>query len=108
MGNELSEGKKLEDLIGEGGFFEGAYAEGDIITNEIILLLDKDSGVKERIMEAILPEFATDEKLAYVQCATNAGNLYENYYTYATAFDFVGIDSVIIELDAEHHITSVV
>lgn len=84
LGNELSEGKKLEDLIGEGGFFEGAYAEGDIITNEIILLLDKDSGVKERIMEAILPEFATDEKLAYVQCATNAGNLYENYYTYAT------------------------
>jgi hypothetical protein len=66
-----------------GGIFEGGYAEGNIITNDIILLLDKDSGVKERIMEAVIPEFAADEKLAYVQCATSAVNLYDNYYSYA-------------------------
>lgn len=81
LGNAVSAGTPLENLTGEGGAFAGGYAEGDIITHEIILLLDKDSGVREGIIEAILPEFATDEKLAYVQCATSAGNLNENYYT---------------------------
>lgn len=84
LGGALSKGAKLKALTGEGGSFAGGYAEGDIETHEIILLLDKDSGVKERIIEAILPEFSFDEKLAYVQCATSAVNLYENYYTYAT------------------------
>lgn len=62
----------------------GGYAEGNIAIHEIILLLDKDSGVPEKIIEAILPEFATDKKLAYVQCAAHAENLNENYYTQAT------------------------
>ena len=84
LGKEISGGAVPEQLLGEEGSFALGYAEGDITTHEIILLLDKDSGVKERIIEAIVPEFAADEKLAYVQCATSAGNLYENYYTYAT------------------------
>ncbi len=73
-----------ETLTKKGAPFEDGYWEGDITTHEVILLLDKDSGVKERIIEAILPEFAADKKLAYVQCATNAENLNENYYTGAT------------------------
>ncbi|MFV0400173.1 MAG: glycosyltransferase family 2 protein, partial [Oscillospiraceae bacterium] len=84
LGNAVAEGTLLDELLQEGGSFEGGYAEGDVRTNEIILLLDKDSGVKERIIEAIVPEFAVDEKLAYVQCATSAANMYDNYYTYAT------------------------
>lgn len=74
----------MSSLFRKGGLFEGGYAEGDIMIYDIILLMDKDSGVKERIIEAILPEFALDKKLAYVQCATDACNLYDNYYTYAT------------------------
>ncbi|NLE14022.1 MAG: DUF5050 domain-containing protein [Clostridiales bacterium] len=76
-------GVSNEGMTEEGGVFAGGYSEGDITTHEIILLLDKDSGVKPGIIEAILPEFAADEKLAYVQCATNAGNPDENYYTNA-------------------------
>ena len=83
LGNAVSGGAPLDSLLREDGPFAGAYAEGDITTHEIILLLDKDSGVKEKIIEAVIPEFATDGKLAYVQCATNAGNLHENYYAYA-------------------------
>jgi len=84
LGNAVSNGASLDSLLQENGAFEGGYAEGGIVTNEVILLLDKDSGVKEKIIEAILPEFAADEKLAYVQCATKACNLHENYYAYAT------------------------
>ncbi len=84
LGNAVREGIPLETLVQTGGAFADGYAEGDIVTHEVILLLDKDSGVNARIIEAVLPEFALDERLAYVQCATNAVNLYENYYTYAT------------------------
>lgn len=84
LGNTVRDGVPLDSLLRGDGAFAGGYAEGDITTHEIILLLDKDSGVREKIIEAVLPEFAADEKLAYVQCATSAGNLHENYYTYAT------------------------
>jgi len=60
------------------------YYEGDIRTNDIILLLDKDSGVKPGTLEAIVPEFAIDDKLSYVQCATDTVNLHTNYYSRAT------------------------
>lgn len=83
LGKAVLSGASRRDLVRPGGPFEDGYWEGDITTHEIILLLDKDSGVHEGIMEAILPEFAADEKLAYVQCATNAGNREENYFTRA-------------------------
>ena len=67
----------------ETDFYLSGYTEGDCRSHEIILLLDKDSGVSEGILEAVVPEFAIDEKLAYVQCATNAVNLNENYYARA-------------------------
>lgn len=84
LGKVAEGGSVREELTRKEGAFAGGYFEGDITANEIILLLDKDSGVKAGIIEAVLPEFAADDKLAYVQCATNAGNLKENYYTRAT------------------------
>ncbi|MGI6743653.1 MAG: protein kinase domain-containing protein [Eubacteriales bacterium] len=84
LGKAAEGGSVREELTRKEGAFAGGYFEGDITANEIILLLDKDSGVPAGIIEAILPEFAEDEKLAYVQCATNAVNLEENYYTRAT------------------------
>ncbi|MGI6580504.1 MAG: protein kinase domain-containing protein [Saccharofermentanales bacterium] len=84
FGNAVAEGHSPESLTRKGQPFAGGYTEGTIRTNEIILLLDKDSGLKEKIIEAIIPEFAADDKLAYVQCATKAENLFENYYSYAT------------------------
>jgi len=78
-------GESFESLFAEGADFEFGYAEGDIKTHEIILLLDKDSGVNSRIIEAVVPEFAADEELAYAQCATNAANPSDNYFTKAVA-----------------------
>ena len=83
LGSALESGSDLNALTRKGGLFEGAYAEGKVQTNDIILMLDKDSGVPERIMEAIVPEFCADEELAYVQCSTDAVNLYDNYFSYA-------------------------
>ncbi|MBR0353352.1 MAG: protein kinase [Oscillospiraceae bacterium] len=77
-------GLVTENVFDEGGAFEGGYAEGSVTVYEVILLLDKDSGIKDRIIEAVLPEFAVDDKLAYVQCATKTDNLYENYYSSST------------------------
>ncbi len=84
LGAAAASGTLEEEMTKEHGIFTDGYWEGDITTHEVILLLDKDSGVKAGIIEAVLPEFAADDKLAYVQCATNAGNLEENYYTRAT------------------------
>ena len=84
LGKAVSSCVSPESLFLPDGAFAGGYAEGMYLTYEVILLLDKDSGIKDRIIEAILPEFAVDDKLAYVQCATNADNLHENYYSSAT------------------------
>ena len=84
LGEAIYQGKGRKELTKPGAEFEYGYAEGNIYTNEMILLLDKDSGVKEKIIEAIAPEFSADDKLAYVQCATHAVNVSDNYYTYAT------------------------
>lgn len=84
LGKAIEDGASSEALLEEGGAFCGGYFEGNVLTHEIILLLDKDSLANRGIMEAVVPEFAADEKLAYVQCAAEASNLNENYYTYAT------------------------
>ena len=82
-GNNLSADRELLNGVFDASIANG-YAEGDYRTHEIILLLDKDSGVREGIIEAIIPEFSVDEKLAYVQCATDTINLKENYYSRVT------------------------
>ena len=81
FGDSLKKDAELGREESEDSLTAQGYAEGDYRTHEIILLLDKDSGVREGIIEAIVPEFATDGKLAYVQCATDAVNLRENYYS---------------------------
>ncbi len=73
-----------ESYFMAGSAFAGGYAEGPVTIHEVILLLDKDSGLNEGIIEAVLPEFGADDKLAYVQCATKTDNLDENYYSSAT------------------------
>ncbi len=73
-----------EHFFLEGGDFEGGYAEGTIEFHEVILLLDKDSGLNRDIIRAVLPEFTADDELAYVQCSTKTVNLRENYYSSAT------------------------
>ena len=83
-GDLTASGLKSAGAERETDLFSQGYAEGDCRTHEIILLLDKDSGVTPGIIEAVTPEFALDDKLAYVQCATNAINLRENYYSRAT------------------------
>ena len=82
---EKTEGKAAPDeFFLEGGAFEGGYAEGPIDIHEIILLLDKDSGLNQGIINAVLPEFTADDELAYVQCSTKTDNIKENYYSSAT------------------------
>ena len=80
LGDEIENGRSIEDLTSQGGKFERGYAEGDVITNEIIMLLDKDSGVSTNIIEAIMPEFVVNEELAYVQCVTNAADLNDSFF----------------------------
>ena len=87
LGKRLAAGRSLQVLCAKGGEFEFGYAEGGVITHDIILLLDKDSGVNEKIMEAVVPEFVADGMLAYVQCSTNAANLTESYYTKAVGYN---------------------
>lgn len=78
------DGTPPDGLFREGGDFAGGYAEGPVTIHEAILLLDKDSGLNGKIVEAVMPEFTADGELAYVQCATKADNLDENYYSSAT------------------------
>ena len=80
IGGRVDEGHTIDELVGEGGEFECGHAEGDIHTNSIILLIDKDSGLHPEIISAIVPEFTRDDKLAYVQCATKASNMEENFF----------------------------
>lgn len=87
LGKRLAAGRSRQVLCAKGGEFEFGYAEGDVVTQDVILLLDKDSGVHEKIIEAVVPEFIADGQLAYVQCATNAANLKESYYTRAVGYN---------------------
>ncbi|MCL1923005.1 MAG: glycosyltransferase family 2 protein [Propionibacteriaceae bacterium] len=85
LGHALEE-ESLAGLCAPGARFAGGYAEGDIRTHDIIMLLDKDSGLNSKIIEAAVPEFIADETLAYAQCATNVCNMSDNFY--ARAFGY--------------------
>ncbi|MCL1916843.1 MAG: glycosyltransferase family 2 protein [Peptococcaceae bacterium] len=86
LGDKIAGGEALLPLLEADGEFAQGYAEGDIQTHEIILLLDKDSGVHENIIEAVVPEFVADADLAYAQCATNTKNLSDNYLAKALGY----------------------
>ena len=79
LGDQLQDGYTLTDLM-KTNKYKNCYAEGNIITNEVILLLDKDSGVNKKIIFSMMPEFTVDDKLAYIQCCTNAVNISDNFF----------------------------
>ena len=84
LGEKLEKGKELQEILKNDRLYKRGYAEGDVITNDIILLLDKDSGLKTDIIQAIVPEFIYDKKLAYVHCATEVNNINDNFYSKIT------------------------
>jgi len=83
LADRIKEGESLNNLIDVDGDFAGGYAEGDIIINDIILLLDKDSGLEPSVLFATVPEFVVDPKLAYTQHCTRSANTSDNYFTKA-------------------------
>ncbi len=84
LGEAVTRGADRDSLILAGGDFYQGYYENDIITRDIILLLDKDSIVNEKIIAQIAPEFTFDKKLAYIQCTTRIVNLNTNYFSHST------------------------
>jgi cellulose synthase/poly-beta-1,6-N-acetylglucosamine synthase-like glycosyltransferase len=81
-----AESGETMDACQPGGDYVNGYAEGDIRTHEIILLLDKDSGVNPGIISASVPEFVADASLAFAQCATNVCNFKDNFFSRAFGF----------------------
>lgn len=77
----LADGYDREELLSVGGEFYGGYFEGDVAIHDIILVLDKDSGLQPGILYATAPEFINDPKLAYTQHKTVSANLGVNYFT---------------------------
>jgi len=83
LANKIKKGTDVKKVFGKNGEFEGGYAEGNITFNEIILLLDKDSGLNPNILTKTIPEFVVDPKLVYTQHSTRATNSSDNYFTKA-------------------------
>ena len=79
----LARGRSREELLAAGGMFYGGYFEGEVAVNDIILILDKDSGLHPGILYATVPEFVNDPKLAYTQHKTVSANTGVNYFTKA-------------------------
>jgi cellulose synthase/poly-beta-1,6-N-acetylglucosamine synthase-like glycosyltransferase len=81
VAQSLRNGVSLATLFGPGGTFVGGYAEGEIVLHDLILMLDKDSGLAPDILTATVPEFTADPSLAYTQHATRSANEDMNYFT---------------------------
>jgi cellulose synthase/poly-beta-1,6-N-acetylglucosamine synthase-like glycosyltransferase len=81
----LSRGVALDALLAPDSRCFGAYAQGDIVVHDIILLLDKDSDLHPRVLAATVPEFSADPSLAFTQNATRAQNENVNYFTRMSA-----------------------
>ena len=61
---------------------DGTYYEGeDLEIYDVILLLDKDSGLHEDILSVSVPKFIKDEKLAYTENVTVPSNREDNYFS---------------------------
>ncbi|MDR0887805.1 MAG: hypothetical protein LBM39_01285 [Candidatus Methanoplasma sp.] len=63
------------------GEVSGGYSEGEIHYHDIILTLDKDGVMAPGIIEAAIPEFVKDPRLAYAQGLTATANPEGNYFT---------------------------
>jgi cellulose synthase/poly-beta-1,6-N-acetylglucosamine synthase-like glycosyltransferase len=81
IAHSLQGGASLTRLFGPGGAFTGGYAEGEIVLHDLILMLDKDSGLAPDILTTTVPEFTADPSLAYTQHATRSANENMNYFT---------------------------
>ena len=61
---------------------DGTYYEGeDLEVYDVILLLDKDSGLHEDIVSVSIPKFIKDNKLAYTENVTVPSNREDNYFS---------------------------
>ena len=59
---------------------DGTYYEGeDLEVYDVILMLDKDSGLHKDILSVSVPKFIKDEKLAYTENVTVPSNRGESY-----------------------------
>jgi hypothetical protein len=81
----VGKGLTLDELLAPDSRFAGAYAQGDIVVHDIILLLDKDSGLHPGVLAATVPEFSADPSLAFTQNVTKAGNSNDNYFAWMMA-----------------------
>ena len=81
LAQALAQGRTREELLAFGGEFYGGYFEGDIAVGDLILVLDKDSGLAPDILYVTVPEFLNDPKLAYTQHKTVSVNSGVNYFT---------------------------
>jgi hypothetical protein len=75
----------IDELLTSDSRFAGAYAKGDVLVHDIILLLDKDSGLEPGSLAATVPEFTADPTLAFTQNTTRAANPDESYFTWMVA-----------------------
>jgi cellulose synthase/poly-beta-1,6-N-acetylglucosamine synthase-like glycosyltransferase len=81
LARRMAAGENPQTLFAADGDFAGGYAEGVIAVHDLILMLDKDSGIVPGILEATAPEFSADPLLAYTQHATASANENLNYFT---------------------------
>ncbi len=83
LAEELAQGATRKALLDRDSDFYGGYFEGDITIHELLLILDKDSGVPPHIIASTVPEFILDPKLAYTQHCTKSINSKSSYFTKA-------------------------
>ncbi len=61
---------------------DGTYYEGeDLEVYDVILMLDKDSGLHKDILSVSVPKFIKDDKLAYTENVTVPSNRGDNYFS---------------------------
>ena len=61
---------------------DGTYYEGnDLEVYDVILMLDKDSGLHKDILSVSVPKFIKDNKLAYTENVTIPSNRGDNYFS---------------------------
>lgn len=61
---------------------DGTYYEGENLdVYDIILMLDKDSGLHKDILSVSIPKFIKDSSLAYTENVTLPSNINDNYFS---------------------------
>lgn len=76
---EEAQKSALKDILGNSSNL--AYIANEVSIGDFILLLDKDSITPTGISREAIEDFLADEKLSYIQCATEPYNTDDNYFT---------------------------